>query len=513
MASTIDSNITGLRIAEEVFGTIGILPGTPDWDPYEPNTYSDFGASLTLLARNPIVDTRQQKKGVITDLDVSGGFVTDYTQDNMIALLEGFFMADWIEKPVTKSRNAAQLPITSTTTSTYVASGAGLDTAGFKVGHLILAEGFADAANNGLKTINTVTATVITVDETLVVDAAPAANAQLTAVGIQFGTGELDVTAPGGVLPELTRASGTIDMSAMGVAAGDFIWIGGDGAADIFDTAVNNGAARVKTVAAASWILDKSDGTMTDEAGADETIQLFFGHRINNAAVSGDFKRRTFQLERTLGDDGGGTQSEYLIGAVPNQMTLTIPQADKITADLTFVGIDHEQRTGATGVKSGNRGTLIDTDAFNTSSDFSRLKVNVVDPIESNPTALFAFLTELTIVLSNNVDPNKAVAVLGAFEVNTGQLEVSGSATAYFSTTAAITAVRNNDSVTIDWMIAKNNAGWALDLPLTSLGDGRPNIEINQPVTLPLNVIAAEETVLGYTIAMHEFKYLPTVAE
>ncbi len=512
MSDTIDSNITGLRIAEET--TIGVLPGTPIWDPHEPNSYTDFGGQITTISRTPIEDTRQRKKGVVTDLDASGGFETDFTQDNLIDLLAGVFMRDWIEKPVTKSRNAAQVVLTAITTTPdeYVTAGSFV-TAGFVANHLIFAEDNNDAANNGLKTVTSVSATNIAVAETLVADGAPAADSQLTAVGYEFDVGTVDVAAPGGAFTSLTRASGVVDWTTIGLSPGDWIWIGGDAVASAFDGANNNGAARVFSVAEDEIVLDKTDGTQTVEAGADESIQIFFAHRINNATVTGDFTRRTFQLERTLGSDGVGTQSEYLVGGVPNQMTINIPQADKVIMELAFIALDHEQRTGTTGVKPGTRPTLADRDAFNTSSDFNRLKMNIVSTVDSNPTALFAFLTELTITHNNNVTANKAIAVLGAFEANTGVLEVGSTATAYFSTIAAIQAVRNNESVTIDWMLAKNNSGWVLDLPLVTLGDGRPNIELNQPVTLPLNIDAAKDAGLLYTIAMHEFKYLPTVAE
>ena len=80
-ATKIDSNVTGLRIAKE--SSPGVLPVTPIWLPAEPNSYSDFGAQVTTVARNPITAGRSNKKGVVTDLDASAGFVEDITQKNI----------------------------------------------------------------------------------------------------------------------------------------------------------------------------------------------------------------------------------------------------------------------------------------------------------------------------------------------------------------------------------------------------------------------------------------------
>lgn len=505
----IDSNVTGLRIAEE--SSLGVLPGTPIWVPFEPNSYSDFGGQLTTIARTPISDTRQRKKGVVTDLDASGGFNTDLTQTNLQDILQGFLFASHDNK--IEFGGAGEITGVTTVSDDFQAA-SGLDA--FLATDLVFAAGFTNAGNNGLHVVSAVAGTALTVTTNLVTETPPS-TATLVQVGFQGAAGDLDVSTAG-TLPQITSTA--LDFTDYDINPGDWIFVGGDSAGLRFTNAANNGFKRVKAVSATALTIDKSDSDMVTEASTTETVQIFFGRTLKNK-VGADIIRRTYQLERTLGASDSALpsqiQSEYLVGAVPNEAVFNISQADKINVDLSFIATDNEQRTGATGVKSGTRPSIVESAAFNTSSDFSRIRLALVSDTDEAPDPLFAFVTELTVTISNNLTANKAVGFLGSFDITAGIFAVSASMTAYFSSVAAVAAVRDNADVTLDIAMVKENAGIVLDLPLISLGDGRANIEQDQPITLPLTADAAtaakNDVNMDHTIHFTFFDYLPTLAD
>lgn len=506
MVTKIDSNLTGLRYAEES-AVVRVLPSTPVWLPLEPNSYSDFGGQLATVARNPINPSRQRKKGTVTDLDASGGFNHDLTTTNMTHLLQGVFCASVSEQITTHPINGtggATVTSVFAPSDTYVLSGALAYP--FQAGAIFLAQNFAQAANNGLK-VNTASGTdTITVSASPgLVNETPSANASITVVGQEFPEDDLAVELNGDLVRLVSNASA---MGSYLLSPGDWIYVGGDSAVNRFD--LNQGFARISAVTATYLEFDKVSWPAQADDGTGKLIRLFFPTRLKN---NSNTAFRSYQLERTLGNDGVGVQSEYLVGAVANELSVNVPTADKVTVDLTFIALDNEQRTGTVGVKSGTRPAQPDVgNALNTSSNFRRINIASVSATDAQVTPLLTYCTDLTLTVTNNVSPLKAIGTLGGFDNNFGTFEVGGSLEAYFASVEAVAAIRNNADITLDFVVVENNKGILFDVPLMSLGDGRLNVEKDQAVKIPLESSAFENP-LGYTLLYHHFPYLPNAAE
>lgn len=508
LRNKIDSNETGLAFAKEVVGNPGVLPGTDGanavWVSLEPNEYDDFGGELTLLARRPINSSRQRKKGSVVDLAAQGGFNQDFTNDNSLDMVSGFMYAAFRDK-------TTEEPSAVTATGFTVA-----DEGVYFAGMLLLASGFSNAANNGLKLVTGTDTNEVEVSG-LVVENTPPAGAKIQLVGIQGSAGTLDVDASN-PLPEIT--SSTIDLESLGLIPGEMIYVGGDSAGTKFVTAANNGIKRIRSITPGSIVIDKSDAAMVTESSTTETVQIFFGRVLKNE-LAANILRQSFQLERQLGapetSQPGQVQAEYVKGAFPNEMEMVIESADKINCNFSFVAITNELRQATTGVKAGARVGVTESDAYNTSTDFTRIKLSEVSNTNEAPTPLFAFITELTLTINNNVSLNKAVGFLGGFDATIGLFEVSAEISAYFTTVESMQKIRDNVDVTLDFFCAKQNRGFAVDLPLLALGGGLPEIEIDEPIMLPLESDAATAVKMDpnfdHTLMWTFFDYLPTAAE
>jgi hypothetical protein len=112
---------------------------------------------------------------------------------------------------------------------------------------------------------------------------------------------------------------------------------------------------------------------------------------------------------------------------------------------------------------------------------------------------------------------NKAVGVFGAFDITAGDFVVNGTLNAYFNDVASMQAIRVNNDVSIDFHLVKANQGITMDLPLVTLGDGRPNVEKDAAIMIPISFEAASGakvlSTYDHTLMMLWWDYLPDAAD
>lgn len=503
----IDSNFTELAFAQEA--SIGVV-SSPTWYPVEPNSYGDFGGDIKTVAREPITSDRQRRKAVVTDLDGKAEWEQDLTQTNLAEMLQGFFFANYRKKQENTSVTAVD-----GSAHTYTLTNTG---SAIRVNDLILGSGFTNTGNNVLSRVTALTGTTaITVATGLTTEASPPAAHKLVVVGFQFASGDVTITNSGSAFPFLTATAK--DLTQLGILPGEWVFIGDDSnSAYSFATAANNGYARVRSVTATTMTFDKTYTDMVTDAGTSKTVRIFLGRFLKNEQAA-SIVRRTYQLERKLGqpdDASSNTQSEYVVGCVPDELELNISTADKIIAKVKLMGTDSEQRDATTGVKSGTRATLVAEDAFNTSSDIPHIKLSIPSSTDANPDALFEHLSDLSVMVKNNVKGNKAVGTLGSFDMSVGNFEVSAKMTAYFANVAVCSSVRQGDGLTLDVQLAKNNKGIAIDIVQMVAGKSLLTVKKDDPVELPLEPDASSgveiNATLNHTASMVFFDYLPDSA-
>jgi hypothetical protein len=501
-----DGNITGLYVAEET--TPGVLPVTPIWYEREPNSYADFGGNYAMTTRKPITHDRQNSKGEISDNNPTSGWNEDLTPSNMPRLLQGFLLADAREKPSTAPLNGTQIDLTGADDALdqfTAASGLGI----FLVGHLVLGAGFTNADNNGVNRVTAKTATALTMASPVTEEASPPADARLTAVGFQFGSGVASLVVTD---ENVFLDTGAIDATTFDLTPGEYIFVGGDDAAMQFAASGNNAPfyGRVSAVTADGITLDKTTGVQATNAGTGKTIQIYFGTVIRNEEDCALIKPRTYTQERQYGC-GATVSAEYVVKAAPNQLTITVPSpgADaKVTVDLGFIAGTSYERTVAEGLLSGTRVPALNEPCFKPGLDVYQHKLAVVDPTTLNPTALVSYNSELSLVINNNASGLKAIETFGNFSTSYGAFNVSGSVNAYWTSVEATRAVRLGKDLTWHLILTKARQAVIYDMESVGVGGGRANVSANEPVRMPLET-AAGKGAMGYTLCTTFLHHVP----
>jgi hypothetical protein len=478
---------------------IGELQPIPKWFATQPNTYGEIGANITTIARSPISQNRQRQKGTITDLDSGAEFEVDTTISHATQFMEGFVFA--------RAVGAEQYVVSSITSNAFdVDSGSVL-----AAGTLVYSRSFPTLQNNGLFVVGAgATDTSVPVNATLT-DEAAAANTELSVAGFRTAAGDLSVDVTGGVTT-IASVAGIFNSDGIGLMPGAVIFIGGDAAINRFSNTANLGYARVMSVAGdgSSITVDKTNTVFVTEAGAAQEVDIFVGEFIRNVPVSdADFLERSFQFETTfqnLANDPSGDAYEYCKGNYCNTVAINVPLTDKSTMNLAFVGLDTEPPTTTRKQNADSAVMPNKNGAMNTTQDIARLRITELDG-----TGLTTDFKSLTLTLNNNVAPEKVLANLGARYMNYGNFEVTVEAELVFTDARISQAVRDNQSLTMDFSMRNDDGSIYFDIPSITLGGGSKSFPVGESVTISSTSEAFEDPTLGTSIGVTIFAYTPKI--
>jgi len=478
------TNTISVSYVEEA--SSGVLPGSPVWKYIQPDDVSTFGATTTTKSRTPISDTRGAKKGAIIDIDSAVEFPCNLTMDSYKDFAKGFMFANW----------NAQLNFepTAVSTSAYTVSASGDLTAGT----LVFARDFRDSDNNGLKVVDTgSTATSIVVVETLVVESTPPDDAEVDVVGVQGASADIEFDASGDLI------STVLDFTTLGLVQGQGIYIGGSTEGTSFATAADKGYARCKLIEAHKITLDKKSNTFVVDAGTDKTIQIFIGSFIRDVATSdADFAMQTYQFELQIPGLTGGTAYEYSKGNLCNTANFNLATSDFANMNFGFIGTDTDIPT--TSRASGTWMTPNKVDAMSTTANIVKLRVAT-----SDETLLTTYTKSLDIAINNNISPEKVVGVLGAVDMGYGEFTITGSTEMLFEDSNIVAAIRDNETVTMDFVTKNDDGAIWIDIPSMTFGSGNKSLPRNEIIKIAIDGNAFEDSYYGFSLGTTWFPYIP----
>ena len=500
-------NTNNVAVAYTIESALGVA-GT-SWRLLEPNSIADFGATISTVARDPISRDRQRRKGSITDLDSAVGLESDLTMASFRNFIEGFCFATGENTDVTGIPSTAAAGTGDIYTVASVTAG---QSPKLEVGTLLWVEGFATPLNNGLQSIGTdvVTgATGIAVTGNLTNETN--ASGRISLAGYRDLAGTRPTWRWSGANNQATLAKTGIGtaLGNIGLIAGQVVHVGsiaerGGDIENIFTDAAGNdmfGYARVVSISNNSVVFDKTDAALQIDSDATAaTLDIVFGQFIRNRSTDHvDFKEFSYQFEAAYPNlgMGGVEQYQYAVGNFCNTVGFSLPLTDKATVTFGFIGTDTGNPTGTRKSGASTAVTPSETAAFNTTADIARLRITQVDEL-----GITTDFKSLTLNLSNNVSPEKVVGQLGAKYVNFGNFEVGLEAQLIFSDQVVIDKIRDNETVTMDFVLKNGDGVIAIDIPSMTLGGGAREFPRNESVLINTTCEAFRDSILGSSLGV-----------
>ena len=489
--------------------SVDVLPGSPTWVQLDHNNVPKFGADVTTVVPRPISAERQRGKSVVTDLTSGVEVEHDLTHQFAVDFLEEFCFAEAAN--INGVFRAAPAVGGGTPGYTIPSATAGqaakfqFVSTGPKT--LVVAKGYLVSANNGLKVLAADLAAAGTTLRVAGVSAeTPPSNAVVELAGIRAATGDLAITVSGATATLTSGNNGVtggdqVNFTTIGIFLGQFIYLNGFAGA---------GFARVTSIAAASVGLDKLDAAIVTDNGTGDTVDVHYGRFIRNVASDHNadddrFLQVTSQFELALPDLGGvGTPNyQYAKGNLASRCQIELPLTSIARARALYLGTDTTNPSGSRATGAATPILPLRRDRMATSSNVARIRTSQIAAVAN------VGFKDLTLVLDNNIYQEKVLGKLGALVATPDIFAVELSGSALFTEASLISTIRNSDTVTTDFILKNADGAVAIDLPSIRFGSGKLDFPLGRAVPITLQGAAHRDDLLGTSIGISFFPYLP----
>ncbi|MGC2853955.1 phage tail tube protein [Novispirillum sp. DQ9] len=484
MTSTNRLRVTSVREA-----TLGTTPGTPrmrtrrlvsEGLAFRPNFVMSDEIRADRMMADPI------KVGETNEGPINFEFSYPVENSPDDTDIVSAMMADWTKTPSRDNDGTADSVITDIgTTADTITFTTG---AAFVVGHLVRATGFATSGNNGLWPVTTGgTTSLVSSGASYTAETAPPAAARIKVVGFQGTSGDITATSTG-------LGSTTLDFTTLGLAVGQWIKIGGTGAAYRFATEALNVYARITAISATALTLDNLPAAWTTDAGTSKTVRVFFGDYIRNGTtVIGQTIERGFM--------GQGTPSYVAqTGMVAGQYQITMETEQKITGSVTYMGMGGDIST-----------TSLDSspDAATTNAVMAA-HVNV-GRIAEGGSALASpnWCRAFSLSINNNLRMIRSLDDVSVVDIQAGECTVTGTTNTYFGDKSLYEKLINGTVASQSARVSKNSQAFLVTIPRVTYTDGSPNAGgKNQDVELPLQWSASIDSATNCHVQFDRMEYV-----
>ncbi len=501
------SNLVNAESIQLLVGTEP-SPGTSPtiWQALEPNPggLKDFYLKRTKIQPRPLSRRRQINAPQTVDADAMPGLTHDLTKDLQDAFGEAWTFAKTKHTGGTGQAlwSTRDSNLTARTSSAFTVSANGA----LQSGTIVIGKGWLLNPNNTPLVVGS-SATGTSIPVSAGVAETPSGYvATLEVGGFQGASGDIAIDASGNI------TSTVADFTTMGIPVGIKLWVGdGVGTAFSFATAAYYGAATVTAVTANLITLARRMWTVgSADTGTGKTIRLLWGLWLRNVGYGDtDYQTPTNQMELTYTKLSAGTTDEfvYLRGLQPDQLKISAPLKNFVTAETSFVGttIDDPTTSRASGASTAAGSLAIQR--YNTTSNVFHLKV----ANKSTEVTVSDDIDTWDLTLMNHVTGQKQQGTLGNRRTVVGEFEVQLSANALLVDDTAIKACSNDTPLTFGVGLRNGDGGLFLDVPSAVCTQSPPAFPQNGAITLALQLGAFRDATTNYTLGISTWPYLPAV--